>query len=248
MHERQRRDQVGALQVRIILRHLLGHEHALVNERAVRQAGNVKPLPALDGAAVPDVMLGALADHVELPLKREIIGKLRVAANEDLHHERLRRAPAVELSVGISRQPRPSGLRLHQLFKEFDDAGASFLLAYEHHADAVCPRRQLEFSCPARLTKNWRGICIRMPAPSPVFAATARAAMIQVHQNLNASVTSWGDLRPLMLTTKPRRTRRARIAGRSLCLGGRPIGTEPPWLLIFRHFYLINSPEMLRQI
>jgi hypothetical protein len=50
MHQRQRRLHRRIAQVGEILVHLLGQQHALVDDRLVGQAGNVKPVSALDVA------------------------------------------------------------------------------------------------------------------------------------------------------------------------------------------------------
>ena len=79
MHQRQRGDHAFVAQVGIILRHLFGHEHALVDHGPHREAGDVKPFAAVDLAAVTDFLFRLFADDVKLALERGFILQRRVA-------------------------------------------------------------------------------------------------------------------------------------------------------------------------
>jgi hypothetical protein len=68
------------------------HEHAFVDERLHREARDIPRLGAGEGGGA-DIVIGALADHVELPLEIEVVGDVR--SDEDLAHERLAKKVAV---------------------------------------------------------------------------------------------------------------------------------------------------------
>ena len=87
MHEREGTFHRGMPQVGIIQVDLLGHEHALVDECLIREARNVEPFVRI--LAVPNRLFRTLADDVELAFEGHVVGELRIAADENLAHERL---------------------------------------------------------------------------------------------------------------------------------------------------------------
>ena len=80
MHQRQRGFHRRVRQVGVILAELLGEQHALIDDRLAREAGDVEEVAARDLPGVTDGILGALADDVELALESHVVGQLRVAA------------------------------------------------------------------------------------------------------------------------------------------------------------------------
>ena len=95
-------DEVGK-----ILRDLLGEEHAFVDERLHREARDIPRFGSGDRGGA-DVVIGALADHVELPLEIEIGGDVCSAADEDLAHERLAGDGGVAEGLVIRRHRAPA--------------------------------------------------------------------------------------------------------------------------------------------
>jgi len=95
VHERERRLHVGVAQIREGRLNLRGGEHALVDERARRQARDVEPLSLRGGQRI-DRVLDPLANDVQLAFERERIGVGRLAerrrcGDEDLLDDRPRR-------------------------------------------------------------------------------------------------------------------------------------------------------------
>ena len=107
-------------QVGKILRQLLGQEHTLVDDGLVGQARQIPILAAVESRRA-DLVVGALADHVELALKRQIVAQALAAANEDLPDEWFARPGGVtqRRTVGRHRAPTEETLsfRLHNLLK-----------------------------------------------------------------------------------------------------------------------------------
>jgi len=88
VHEADRGLHRGVGQVGEVLRELVGKQHALVHERAAREAGDV-PLLGTGHGGGADLGVAALADEVELALEGDLVGHAVAAADEDLAHERL---------------------------------------------------------------------------------------------------------------------------------------------------------------
>ena len=65
----------GSLQIREVRRELLRQQHAFVDERLVRQAGDVPGRRAFQRRRA-DLAVGALANDVELALERQLVGDL----------------------------------------------------------------------------------------------------------------------------------------------------------------------------
>ena len=114
---RQRADDAGIGQVRVILSDLIRQQQALVDDGVHGHAGHVEVLPPLDGR-LADGVLDALADDVELALELRLIEA--VAGDEDLPDGRLRPArlradrAALDGHVAPAQQPR-AFLRDHLL-------------------------------------------------------------------------------------------------------------------------------------
>ena len=120
MHEREGRLHRGVLQVGEVVVHLVGGEHALVNEGARREARDIPGLGAGEGRGA-DLAVGTLPDDVELALEGEFVGQLRRAGDERLPHERLGGLGGVAQRGVLGRHGAPSeelaALGLHDLLE-----------------------------------------------------------------------------------------------------------------------------------
>ena len=88
VHQRDCALHERVLQVEEVLVELIRRQHALVDQRLVRQRNDVPELRAADGRHA-DLVVRALADHIELALEVRLVERLRPAADEHLAHERL---------------------------------------------------------------------------------------------------------------------------------------------------------------
>ncbi|MDF3022347.1 MAG: hypothetical protein K0Q92_3650 [Steroidobacteraceae bacterium] len=88
VHQRDGRFHQRVLQVEEIRVQLVGGQHALVDQGLVRQRHHVPVLGAADGRHA-DLVVRALADHVELALELGLVDRLRSAADEHLAREGL---------------------------------------------------------------------------------------------------------------------------------------------------------------
>ena len=90
MHHRQVCGKIVAGKVGVILEHLLGVEHALVDHHLRREAADVKEQPLFHRFIEAQLMTRPFADHIKLPLK--VIPLQPISrTNEKLHDVRLRR-------------------------------------------------------------------------------------------------------------------------------------------------------------
>ena len=209
VHQRQRRLDAVVAQVGIELRQLVAVEHPLVDDGARRQAGDVE-VRLLGDVQPPHGVPRAPPDHVKLALERVVVGDVGAAADEELLDDRLRslRGLAEHAVVGRHLAPAEEGLPLvaHDLLEQVLAGGpAARVVRQEHHADAVLPGGgQLDAHGRARLAKNRCGICIRMPAPSPVFFSQPHAPRCSRFSRISSPfLTMLEDFRPLRSTTKP---------------------------------------------
>ena len=179
----------GIREIGEILVHLHGVEHAFVNQRFVRQAGDI-PIFAAGKTGPPDFIGGPFADYEKFPLERQVIGELRVAADEHLPHERLGRAGGfAERGIfGGEITPADDVLALlgddfaENLFalaafggvgREKDDAGAVLFLGGQ-----VDVRGRADL-----LQKGVRHLHEYARAVAGVGLATARAPVVEVKQD-----------------------------------------------------------------
>ena len=203
VHQRQRRLHGGMHQVREVLRQLLGEQHALVDERAARQARDVPLLRAVHRRR-SNLVVRALADHVELALEGRLIGKRRIAPDERLAHEGFagERGVAQGGTVGGDRAPAQEGLafRLHDLLETLFEPPAFHRVArHEHHAAGVFTGlRQDEPGWRQRfLEKGMWHLDQHARAVAGVGLVAAGAAVIQVSQNLQRLLEDGVRLAPL---------------------------------------------------
>ena len=159
MHQRHRRGQPLVRQVGVVGLHLVGQEHALVDERAARQRhGVVADVAALVG--VVDGVRDDLADQVELALEIVLARNRLRPADEDLpmhglgrpHHvgqlgvgDR-HRAPAQKFQALLADQPLPDALAVR---------AQPLVLRHEDMADrVVAGLRQLDVELGAFLDQE----------------------------------------------------------------------------------------------
>ena len=190
MHQRQRRDHALMAQIRIIICQLFRHEHALVDHRPHREAGNVKPFAAVNPAAVTDLLLRQFADDIKFALERRFILQRRVAPNEHLRHVRLGGDRRLAERRIVRRHIAPAEQRLALGGNNFGERGLDpvalqRILRQEQHARAVfAGRRQLEAELRRHLDEKFmRRLDEDARAVARVRLAADRAAMIEVHEN-----------------------------------------------------------------
>jgi hypothetical protein len=204
MDERQRRRHRRMRQVGVILAKLPGGQHALVNHRSGRQAGNVENLPARNLAGIAYRIFRALADDVKLALERQFVGQFRVTPDEHLAHERLGSPGGCAEGIIVRRHRAPAE---HFLPFLGDDVAKSFFalealrffVRQKDHPHAVFARTgQLhvgflgnEFQeMVRRLYENTRAV-------TGIGLATTRAAVIEIQQNLKCLTDDLVRLYPL---------------------------------------------------
>jgi hypothetical protein len=189
MHQRQRRFHRGIGQVGEHRLHLDRREHALVYQRARRQARDVKQRAFLQ-VRIPDRLLDALADHIELALEGHVIGDTSGTADENLPEHGLGRTRRGTERGMIHRNVAPAEQGLPLLAH---DGGKPFLTLarlgsiarQEHHAAAVMPGfGQLHTELAAlAIQKGMRHLDQDAGAVTGVLLAAAGAAMHEVAQD-----------------------------------------------------------------
>ena len=143
MHDGQRGGVVRFLQIRIEVGHLAPHQHALVDDRAAREAGDIEACRHAE--ACMRVALHALARNVEPAVERVPIQS--VAVHEGLEDRGTARPRLGTQHLGVHRHLAPSEQR-QALVRE--NAGHQALAGValarigrqEEHADAIAPRRR----------------------------------------------------------------------------------------------------------
>ena len=146
VHEGQRRLHVGIDEVRIHRRDLVRAQHALVDERAARQARHVGEL-VLGDVERGHRLLEELADHVELALEVRRVPHALAAGDEHLLEQRLHRAGggAQGAVVGGDVAPAEQALALvgdDRVEKGADLVGLHGVAGQEHEAGAVLAGRR----------------------------------------------------------------------------------------------------------
>ena len=133
VNQRQRRHHLRVGQVLVVHAHLIGQQHALVDQGARRQRGDVEVLVRAGRHAV----LGLLADDEQLALERVLVGAVGTATDEDhadlgfggLH--RLAQARGIDGNVAPAQHDLPFGL--HQsLDHAFAGGAQGGILGQEH--------------------------------------------------------------------------------------------------------------------
>ncbi len=141
VHQRQRRDDAGVLQVAVVVADLVGEQQALVDQRARRERGHVEFLAVLQAQPL-DGVAGALPDDVELALQSVGDQDIGAAADEDLPDHRLDLLDRFAQHRVVHRHVAPAeqdlALGPHRALDLLLAGHArSALLRQEDHADAV---------------------------------------------------------------------------------------------------------------
>ena len=177
-------------QIGEVLLELRRQQHAFVDQRLVREARDVPGRGAFHRRCA-DLAVGALADHIELALERELIFDLRIAADEHLAHERLAGLGrlAKHRIVGGDRAPAEDRLAfgLHDLLELFFDAATQGRVAGQKDdaAAVVTFGGQIDACLLGRdLQELVRHLEQYASAVAGVDLGAAGAAMVQVGQDL----------------------------------------------------------------
>ena len=192
VHDRQGADQPGIRQIRIELGHLRGDHHALVDQRAAREARRVGVRGVVRRLA-PELVLGALARHQQLALEGVARQPALGLRGEHLperghrsprrrpHRQRIRRhlAPAQGAQTFFEQNPLHPRLRVGQ-----------FLAArrQEQRTHAVVSRLRQREAQPFRFVpeKAVRDLDQQPRAVARVRIRPRRPAVQQVFQHLDA--------------------------------------------------------------
>ena len=186
MHQRQRRRHRRVVQFREKFLDLVRRQHALVDDRARRQAGHVE-LVLLDERAVGDGVLNAFANDEQFALEGGLILYRRRARDEGLFENRLRGLGGWADGRIVDRHPAPTKQRL-PLFAhdglELLLAGSrlAFLARQEHQTAAVVASVRQGHAQGLRFAhiKAVRQLQQDAGAVAGVLFAAAGAAVLQV--------------------------------------------------------------------
>ena len=190
MDQRQGRLQVRLGQVAKIAFQLVGDEHPFVDQRPVRQAGDVEELAAFERAAVADFVLRALADDVQLALESHVVGDGRIAGDEDHPHLGLGPSgrPAERSVVDLDRPPPDDALPFggdDLLEVDLDRAPVVDVRRQEDHPDAVVagPRQAVAVAVRLPAQEGVRHLDQDSRAVSGVGLGPARSPVSQVGED-----------------------------------------------------------------
>lgn len=189
MNQTHRAHGVRIGQLLVEIRDLAGQQQALINDGAGRQRRNIEEALVGDRRSL-DLVFGALADNVELPLQF-VLGNAKGAPNENLLYIRLRRAahpadrvhvhrrvaPAQNLQIFFPRDPFQDALGLQPLPR---------LHGQKHHAHAVFAWRRQRKPEPAALARKElvRDLNQNARAVARLRIAAAGPAVAKIDQNL----------------------------------------------------------------
>ncbi len=189
--QRQRGFHQRVVQVGEVLVELRGEQHALVDDRARREAHDVPVLGARECRGA-DLAVGALADDVELALEREVVGDVGAAGDKHLPHEGFARAGGLAEHAVVGRHGAPAehghAFRLHDLLEFLLDLAADCRVArQEDDAAAVLAGRGQRDACLAAhlFVEGMRHLQQHAGTVTGIDFAAARAAVVQVLQYLD---------------------------------------------------------------
>ena len=179
----------GVGQIGVELLQLLRGQHPLVNDRLVGKTGDVEVLTPRQ-LRPENRVLGKLADHVQLPLERQIIRDPFAAADEDLPHDGFRRlSGGAERSI-VGRHGAPAQHRLPGLANRLLQLGLTGRALPRigrqiNHADPVRARGgEIDAGFGADGPEEGVGHLKQdARAVAGVGLAAARPAVAQVHQH-----------------------------------------------------------------
>ena len=187
--ERNRALDARVAQVGIEGLHLVGRQHAFVDQRPARQAGHVEILAAGE-LGIAHGVRGAAADDVQLALEREVVAQPRGAAHENLADAGLARLGRVAQAgvVGGHVAPAQHGLAFfcdYRLQPPFAGAAPVGVRRQKHHTHAVRARLgQIEAGRGARFAQEAvRHLEQDAGAVARAFFAAAGAAVVQIDEN-----------------------------------------------------------------
>src|SRR6185295_12163284 len=181
------------LQVEEVLVELHRGEHALVDQRLVRQRHDVPELRAADGRHA-DLVVGALADDVEPALEFVLVDGVGPAADEHLANERLRGLGRLAQHGVVGRYGARAEIDLsfglHYAGEDFFDLAALRRIArHEDVAGGIhAGLRQIDARVFLRdlLEEGVRQLDEDAGAVAGVDLAAARTAVIEVLEDLDA--------------------------------------------------------------
>ncbi len=188
--QRERRFQVWLGEIAEVALQLVGDEHPLVDQRLVRQAGDVEELAAFERAAVADFVLRALADDVEPALEGQVVHDARTPCDEDHPHlgfrppGRLAERPIVDLDRPPPDDALPFGGD-DLLEVDLDRAPVVDIRRQEDHPDTVVagPRQAVAVAIRLPVQEGVRHLDQDPRAVSGVGLCPARAPVSQVGQD-----------------------------------------------------------------
>jgi len=192
VHERQRRHHRQLGQVGEERIELLGGKHALVHQRARRQADHVEEV-ALGDVALTHLLFRQAANQAQLALEPSHVHHAFAARDEDLADLRSRSHRALAKPDGIHRYVAPAQDLLSQLNHGalenlLTAGGVVAVLRQEHHSHPVLLRRwQQDPKRGRHVPQKGVGNLQHDSSPIPgVFLTSARATVSQVLQYLDA--------------------------------------------------------------
>ena len=248
VHQRNGRGHGGIPQIVVILFHLLGHQHALVSQRARRQTGNVEPFSTGNLAAVADGLLRDFADDVKFSFKRCLILDCRAAPDKNLRQKRLCCECAFAERGIVHRHIAPAEQRLAfggNNFGEFGFYRFTFCRIFwqEHLTDAVMADRW-KFETKSRRFRHeeiMRHLNQYARAVAGVRFAAARTAMVEVDKDLQGVAHQLVGLLTFHVDDKAQPARIVLELRIIKTLFGRRTKAHRDGLISFRHFFLVNA-------
>ena len=203
VHQRERGLDRRVVQVGEVLVELRREQHALVDERAARKADHVPGLGAWQRRGA-DLVVGALADHVELALEAELVRDRRITLDEYLAHERLAGACRLAEHAVHGRDRAPAdhvlALGLHHLLELLLDLAAYRGIARQEDdaAAVLAGRRQRDARLAAHLlVEGVRHLDQHARPVAGVDLAAAGATVVEVLQDLDGLLEDKVRLAPL---------------------------------------------------
>ena len=160
MHQTQGTLHLRILKVWVILAHLLGHQHALIDQGATGHTGGI---PIGINARHANGGMAALADHIEFAIEAQIIAHISTPLNEHLLHEGLARLGGFPKGGVVGGDIPPPQHRLPFFCCNFLENGATGLAGLRirgsvDHAYAVLSRfRQGHPRCSGHLRHKAMG-------------------------------------------------------------------------------------------
>ena len=239
MHERERRLQIRIEQIGVHRRDLVGDQHALVDERVRREAGDVEELPLRQLEGV-DRDLDPFADDVELPLEPRVRRDARadpgLAADEDLPEDGFHRDGRRPQQAVVGRDVAPAEHPLAFLEDDLLEQGLDRLALegvarQEDHAGAVLLRgREVDAELRGVLAEELVGhLDEDAGAVARVDLAAAGPAVEQVDEHLEGLADDRVRARPLDVDDEADAARVVLVSGVV-----EPLGLRSSWLVRHR--------------